>query len=190
MSIQIQGAGRFPYGLEVDSHGMALVRGVVKPTLSEESEHGDSYCIATGPLALTTTAAYNGILQVKNTSARKMYLSIFCLGIDMAYAWWKVIRNPDELGTVWTAGTVLSPNNVNFSSGNVFPAINGAFKGGDAKTISGGVMVNEFPTTQGEFTKVLEGAIILGPANSIGFSCKPSAAGNVHASMLVYFGDS
>ena len=187
MPMTIESGGTFPYKMEVDSEGRALVAASTSPELTKKSSLGNSFCISSGEVALTTTASYNGILQIKNTSSKDMHLAIFCLGGDMASAWWEVIRNPGETGTLWTAGTVVTPKNINFSSGNVFPAINGAKKGANGATQVGGDILNAFPVPIGEFTKVLNGAIILGPENSIAFMCKPIAAGTVHASALVYF---
>ena len=189
MAMQIESGGTFPYKMDVSSSGRALVEASTSPALTEFSKLGNSYCISSEEVALTTTASYSGILQIKNTSIKHMHIAIFCLGGDMASAWWSVVRNPGETGTLWSAGTLLSPNNINFSSGNIFPALDGAKKGADGATQVGGVTLNHFPVGLGEFTKELNGAIILGPGNSIAFMCKPVAAGTVHASCLVYFED-
>lgn len=189
MGLVLESGGTFPYKMSVDKEGRASVMAAIHPELSDKSKDGRSYCISSGEVALTTTGAYSGILQVKNTSTQIMNVAIFCMGGDMAHAWWQVIRNPGDTGTLWTTGATLTPKNANFSSGGVFPAVGGAKSGFDGATQVGGELMNPFPTPLGEFTKVLDGAIILGPENSIAFLCKPSAAGTVHTSMLVYFDD-
>lgn len=171
----------------VDSTGHAFVRATTISALTETADTGGSYCIATGAISLTTTASYSGIFQVKNTSVKVMRISLMCLGGDMDHMWWKLTRNPGETGTLWTTGTVKVPANVNFSSGAPFPAENGVMVGADGKTVVGGSFLNEFPIPKGELAKELAGAFSIHPGNSIAFECKPSAAGDVHGSILVYF---
>jgi hypothetical protein len=184
MGMQIESSGITKHGLVIDQTGRALVRSTMMPSLTEHSYNGESFCISTGMVALTTTN-YSGIFYVQNTSTRIMRLALFCVGGDVASMWWKLTRNPT--GGTLLSGTVLSPQNINFSSGNVFPAISGARKGAEGATVTGGDMLNEFPVPLGELTKHLEGSFSLGQNNSLAFSCKPSAPGNVHSSMLVWF---
>ena len=184
MGIQIESAGVNSNGAIVDTTGRLLTSSAVQDQLTISSQEGNGFWINTGFVSLTTTGSFSAILYVKNTSATKdLNISSITFSSDVACQQ-QAYRNPTG-GTITSAGTTLSPANVNFASGSSFGGT--ALAGVDGSTITGGTVASSVVRPIGVQGVDLAGAVILSTNNSIAFTMKPAAAGTVAISVFVYF---
>jgi len=101
----------------------------------------------------------------------------------------RLYKNPTT-GTLITGGTAVTVVNTNFGSGTA-PFDGSAIKGADSLTITDGtIMENWTQSAPGNDNQNFQGAIILGPGNSIGLEVKPSAVGDICTAWQVYVEDS
>lgn len=147
-----------------------------------ETEEG-AYYLASDFIALTTTASFNGVLYFKNTLEQEIHIAYIRTCGDMVQEW-KLIKNPTTGTLISDANAGLS-NNINFSSNKTLTA-DVYSASGDGKTITNGSQIAQLINDVGHSNTPLEGALILKNGDSVALTCKPAAAGDVCATVLVY----
>lgn len=145
---------------------------------------GDSFAIATDFIALTTTASYSGMWYIQNTSTTHNIHIEAVRTTSTVSTLWQMIKNPTT-GTLISGGAAYSPVNTNFSSGK--PLSGTVKKGADALTITDGTLFGQWMTgAYGLYERRHEGAIILGPNNTLALQCKPTGAGSAGSTLSVW----
>lgn len=148
------------------------------------SHTGDAYLMASDFIALTTTASFNGIWYVKNTSTTHNIHIEAIRTTSTVNTLWQLIKNPTA-GTLVSGGAAYTPVNANFASGKVLSAT--VMKGADALTITDGTLFGQWMTgVYGLYERRHEGAIIIGPNNAAAVQCKPTGAGSVGCTLSVW----
>lgn len=149
------------------------------------SHIGDAYSIASDFIALTTTASYSGILYLVNQTTTSLVIHLEALRTSSTVpVLWQLWKN-STAGTLISAGTVITPVNLNYSSGKSLVAL--TKKGADAQTVTDGTLVAQWMSAAyAPVQLVQQGSVILNVGNSLALTCKPSAAGSVGTTLTVW----
>lgn len=149
------------------------------------SHSGDAYSIVTDFIALTTTASYTGILYlINNTTTDLIIHTEATRNTSTVNALWQMWKNPTT-GTLISAGTAITPINLNFASGKSLVSI--AKKGADAQTVTDGTLFSQWGSAAYIPTQIVgQGSIILNVGNSYAITCKPTAAGSVGCTLTLW----
>lgn len=185
MGMQIESGDHKSNNAIVSNDGRLYTTTVARSPNAVTSETGFAYCISCADLTLTTVDTWHAIVYIKNTSSRNMYISTLIAGgtndIQM-----KQIKKPTS-GTLITGGTELTPENLNFASGQPF---NGqVLLGGEGYTITDGQQIGQsyigqYQTTFFDF----QGSIIVSRNTSIAVSVYNTVnPTDVSVNFLVYF---
>lgn len=144
-------------------------------------QNGSAFYAISGFIPLTTTASFSGILYLKNTGEVPVYIWNVRTSGTVAQQW-QFIKNPTA-GTLISGGTAITPQNLNFQSTNAF--VGTVLYGADAQTVTDGANLTQWASGVGRGAQDFDGSVIIGPGGSIALTCKPGAAGDVGASVLV-----
>lgn len=183
---QIESAGINPWGLIIDKDGRALTNSLVAPELTDAAQRGNAFYVVSDFVALTTTTSFSAVISIKNTSKQnlKMYSMRTC---GTMVQLWK-LEHDHSNGTLASSGAILQPTNLNLSSGNSFDGVVNAASA-DGQTILTPKPLSQWVNNVGFGIEILQGSIIISPQKNIALSCKPAAAGDVCAALLMYFCD-
>lgn len=153
---------------------------IVESRISDISNRdGRSYILTSDFVALTTTASFNGMLYIKNTSTDKdLYIDrvrVCGTGTSMNAMQCRFVKNP-------TTGTLISDANAgisvasNLGSNEEFEGVNYAASG-DAKTITDGTQFSQFTIhLPGHTIQEYNGAIIIPNGSAMAIEVKPGTA--------------
>lgn len=153
---------------------------VVESRISDISNrYGRSYILTSDFVTLTTTASFNGMLYIKNTSTDKdLYIDrvrVCGTGTSMNAMQCRFVKNP-------TTGTLISDANAgisvasNLGSNEEFEGLNYAASG-DGKTVTDGTQFSQFTIhLPGHTIQEYNGAIIIPNGSSMAIEVKPGAA--------------
>lgn len=143
---------------------------------------GTGYVASTSFIDLTITGSYNGILYIKNTLDKDIYVGALIFTSTVGSNKWKVIRNA-------TAGTLIS----SAVAADQNPALLGLnrtlnasiYKGADGYTVTDGDEYAAFiaNTTHGG---TMARFSVISPGSSIAWVCKPSAACTVASNIFLF----
>jgi|DEB0MinimDraft_10_1074344.scaffolds.fasta_scaffold08524_3 hypothetical protein len=187
MNVIQDGRGK-GYSAGVDSLNRALVKSVSQSRVSDISKReGQAFLIASDFISLTTTASFNGIIYLENTSDLDLYIGKIRTCSDTSgNVQCRLIRNP-------STGTLISDANdadqlpSNFGSNEAF----GGFAytaSGDGKTVTDGTNESQFINhSPGHSIQEYEGAIILPKSSSLALVAKPSVALTFCAEIQCWF---
>lgn len=159
----------------VNSDGQAFTQSEIHAEAREHSRQGQFFLFATSFIPLTTTGSFSAIFYIKNTSTTKtLHIGKLRTCSDQVCEW-KFIKNPTT-GTLISDATAAAVENMNFGSSVLY--VGDVYKGADAKTITDGVEAGTWINNIGHSQPDWEGAIMLGPGDSIALSVKPAVAGD------------
>jgi hypothetical protein len=148
---------------------------------------GKGFLIASDFVSLTTTASFNGILYIKNTSDLNLFIDkIRTCSAATGSVQCRLIKNP-------TTGTLISDANAadklssNLGSSEIFGG--DAFAAsGDAKTVTDGDNLTQFINrSPGHSIQDYAGSVILQKGNSLAITCKPSASTDLCIEVQCWF---
>jgi hypothetical protein len=139
------------------------------------SEGEMAFWLATGILALTSTGVFNGLLYIKNTSETKNIHIGKLRSCSNQICEWKMFHTITA-GTLKSDATAAAA--MNLKVGSTREIVADVFKGADGKTITG-IEVPTWINNVGHSQPDFAGSLILEPTESIAFSVKPAAAGDV-----------
>lgn len=145
---------------------------------------GEAYWVGTTLIPVTTAAGYTGVLYVKNDNDTG---DVIIAGWRLRLAgnvvqYWR-LRVKAATGTLIDSGTDLTPSNVNVASARVLNA--NVKQGSNGQTVTDGKIVSEWVNNVGVENLDMEGALVLGPGDSLTLECFPQADGDVSAAVLV-----
>lgn len=174
------------YKAKINSKNRMLVSAENKPVMAIVSgEDGEAYVFASGDfISITTTGTETGLLHLKNTSTTKnlhIYSVRTCADVINK---WKIYKNSTG-GTLISEANAGSSNNLNVTSSNIADV--NCYKGADAKTVSGGTMLEHWINDVGHSTEVFDGALILGRNDSVELSVELASAGDVCCRIIAYY---
>lgn len=143
---------------------------------------GTGYVASTSFIDLTNTSDYNGILYIKNTLDKDIYVGALIFTSTVGANRWKVIRNA-------TAGTMIS----NAVAADQNPALLGLnrtlnaniYKGGDNYTVTDGQEYAAFIAGTNHGGTMARFSVI-SPGSSICWVVKPAAACTVAANVFLF----
>lgn len=169
---------RDPYTMQggrVNGEGQQVGQVEMHVEAREHSEKGEAFWLATGFIALTTTASFSAIFYIKNTSETKnIHIGKLRTCANQICEW--------KMAHTITAGTLLTDGDaaaqMNLNVGATKTLIANVYKGADAKTMTGievPTWINNIGHSQPDFG----GSLILKPTASVAFSVKPAAGGDV-----------
>jgi len=143
---------------------------------------GYLHAFTTGPITLTTTGSYSGLLYITNSDSRPIYIwQIVAFGTVAVR--WQFVKNPTT-GTLISGGTSISATNVNFASTLTLGAT--LKKGGDGSTVTNGTTFlyagNPAFDASSPLTRT---PIIIGQSGSFALMCRPSASCDAFVSAVV-----
>jgi hypothetical protein len=171
-----------------------LVESTSLPFIAYESEdQANSFLVASGFIALTTTGSFNGMLYMKNTDSqnRNFHIHHFrvCSGLGASAS--STLQIQCKLNA--TAGTLISDANAATVT-NMNTNSNKAFGGdvyaasGDGKTVTDGSSFTQFINrAPGHSIQDYDGSIVIGNGVSFTIECKPSEAQTVCIELIGYF---
>lgn len=156
------------------------------------NRNGRSFILASDFVSLTTTASFNGILYVKNTSTeRDLFIDrirVCGTGTSMNSMQCILTKNP-------TTGTLISDQNdgtsipSNLGSNEEFTGTNYAASA-DGKTVTDGTQFSQFTIhLPGHTIQEYNGSIILPGGASMAISLKPGAATTACVEVQCWFED-
>lgn len=177
------------YVAAVNSDNRLETRSVTRPVVSDIShENGEAFVVASDFITLTTTASFNGILYIKNTSTTK-HLHIEKIRVCSSASGsvqCRLVKNPTT-GTLISDANSADVGNANFSSALAFTGL-GYAASGDGKTITDGTNFSNFiNNSPGHSIQEYLGALILGPGDSLALTAKPSASTTLCSEIQCYF---
>jgi hypothetical protein len=173
---------------KVDSDNRLRTRSVTRNIQAQRSFEGYGYNLNTGNIALTS-GSESAIMYLKYTGNENFHISALAVGVgsmggtvsDPTLI--KLIKNPTS-GTLISDKTAVDDNeNRNFGSPNTLSA--DVYKGGEAKTVSGGQEVARFfQNGNGRLFATID--FIIPPQNSVAVTFTPNAttAGNIYAALI------
>lgn len=134
-------------------------------------------------IALTAAAGESAVLYLRNDSESPLSVGgLFASSSQPGV--WRFYRNPTG-GTITTAGTTISPVQLNFASARQF---DGLLKyGASGQTITGGTVLALGYVMQGFRALPLDGAAILTTGSTFGLTFTPDADTLVTATAVVSF---
>jgi hypothetical protein len=156
---------------------------VADVSLNTEKAH----LIASDFISLTTTASFSGLLYIKNTGSKNLYIQTIRTCSDATGSiQLRIISNP-------TTGTLISDaNNADSLSSNLASSIN--FDGdaysasGDGKTVTNGANFTQFINkSPGHSIQDYQGAIVIPKGKSMAITCKPSVATTICVEVQCWF---
>lgn len=180
------------YRVQVDSENKLMTRAVSQDTISHISEdHEDAYGINTPLLTVTTTGGR--MLYIKNTSSTKSFYFN-----DFWFNWNGGSTNFNRpcYGQLWFGDPAPSANNTSGTAGNLNQksqetaelTIEYWDEVGDGMTVAaGGSQAFDFILTQGANHYFVDGAIILGRNDTVGFNMDGHEIGEVSINILGFF---
>jgi hypothetical protein len=165
----------------VNAENRLMTQTLTESQTTHHAHEGNVFSFPTGLIDYTTTASYNGLLYVKNTSPDKnFYVDTIRLTASVPCRF-RVRKNP-TLGTLITGGTLSEPVVSRFDSGNSF---SGDFKyGADAQTVTDGTIFAEVYGA-GALAE-MHGILILTPNTTFSIEVQPSATAIVGCVMIGY----
>lgn len=189
--IMIQDGSGKGYLAKVNSENRIETVAITFPEVAHISaEDQQAYVVASDFVSLTTTGSFNGIQYIKNTSTTKnLHVErIRVCSSEAGHIQCKLIKNPTT-GTLISDANEGTKVNSNFSSNNLFQGLTYAASA-DGKTITDGTQSSNFIIkSPGHTIQDYQGALILGPSDSLALVCKPSATTVLCSEMQVYFED-
>lgn len=167
------GAGK-SYEAEVDYHLRLLTKSTTISGLHFNSEEEElSFDFSSGDfINLTTTGVEHGVFYLKNISTtRNLHIHTVRTCADQQHKV-KIYKNPTS-GTLISNAVAGISTNLNFGSSKLAEA--SVFSGVNGDTLTGDVMTQHINNV-GHSTARIEGALILPPEKSIGFTCEVAVA--------------
>jgi len=167
---------------KVTSNNQLSVASDAMPRSGRACFDGFLHGFTTGPIALTTTGSYNGLLYLLNLSSLSIYVWQLSLMATIS-ARWQLIKNPTA-GTLISAGTAISATNMNFA--NTFTLDATLKKGANGSTITDGTSFYYGGKPAYDNASLLgDTPILIGQSDALAISCRPSASCDAFVSMLV-----
>lgn len=177
------GRGRGYLAEVTQQHKLVTQSTVLQNVYSASVEIGQAYVLTTDFLTISDTVNFSAIIYFKNASnTEHIHLEMIKAAQDVM-TYWQFKRNPTS-GTIISTADPANVTNINFVSNNV--ADINAYQGFNGATINGTSAANWIENAGG-IPLTMGGAIILGPQDSVGFACKPSAAATINMSLLIYY---
>lgn len=168
--------------LQITADGMAAVQAVTIDSIHAASHNGTAFSVLREATSYTSAAGQSGVIYIKNTGTQDVHIDSLFFSLTAA-ARVKVIRNPTT-GTLVTAGTVFSPVNLNFSSGNTFAG--DCLLGTSGQTVTNGTTAISRRYPAGVYFGDLRSAITIERGGSIAITITPEADCVADVSLWVY----
>jgi len=176
------------YRLKVLEDNSIPVTAVAKSEMVDTSETTEkAFIFANGGIpSITTLNTITPILYVKNTSTTEVLHIHSLRSCATQVSKWRVYKNI-------TGGTILSNqnlglnNNLNISSATDCECT--VYSGADGDTYSGGSMFEHWINDVGHSIEEFQGAIILGPDDSLTLTVEVEVAAQVCCRMIGYYRD-
>lgn len=181
MTIIVDGSGS-GFQAKVTKANQLSVFAVTETGYHASSDDGNAYAITSGNVTIGASGT-EGILYFKNTGEGAFHVDSIIFANDVA-ARWVVYRNPTT-GTLISGGSAVTPVNLNFNSNNTLT--NTSKKGTDASTITDGTAFVTAEAAVGTIRFRIDGAIILGGADSIAMESVVGAAAELAVTILGHF---
>jgi len=169
-------------GATVNVDGEVKVRAHTDPSAKVSAEDGNSYILTSGKVAIGASGT-EGILYFKNSDTVSFHLQSIDVSNDVATDW--VFRKNPTTGTLISGGDTVVSLNTNFSSGKSITETSRI--GTDASTVTDGddfAAIYLAANDHGELD--YQGAIIIGPTDSISAESTVGAAASVVATFHFY----
>jgi hypothetical protein len=157
-----------------------LTRSVVSGSLFEAAEVGDAYIIPTDFVSLT--AGTTGLLYWK-VHPEMTHLNHITVASDVVakVRLWRDVT----AGTLITAGTAVSPVNMNSGSGNEFDG--DALQGADGQTVTDGVLTHTALCPANATVHLpFDDAFLMGANATFAVTIEVAGAGTVSANVVLY----
>lgn len=162
------GGGHF---LEINKDGQALTQSEIHKEIKQHSTIGEAFVITSGFISVSATADQtSALLYIKNTSTTKSILINRVQPNSEVAAKWRLKVDPTGL----SASTATAAVNMNRSSSNTLDAT--VEYGAQDATVTGGTVLADWIVPGGAADFSLEGALILGPNDSLAVEVIPFAA--------------
>lgn len=170
---------------KVDSNNRLHTLSVAQDNVYDAATNrGDAYDFSTADfVAITNADTESGILYLSNDSTtRDLHIHTVRTCAEAAHKV-KIYRNVTG-GTLVSTATAGIKTNINFGSSKTPDAT--VYSGADSATITGTVMTQHINGV-GHSTLMLDGALVLGPGDTIAISMELSAAGDCCVRMVGYY---
>ena len=179
--------------MRVTEEGRATIDSVLLPKIAHVSQkYGEAFILASGFIALTTTASFNGMMYFKNTDAQNRNFKIHhfraCGGLCAAGSTLQVVVyiNPTT-GTLISDAVAGYENNMNTTNSNTLGGLLYA-PSGDGKTVTDGTYFTQFINhAPGHSIQEYDGGIVIGKNKSFTIVVKPSVAMTVCIELIGYY---
>jgi len=169
----------------VDDKQRLQTRSVTVPVMTDRShDAGESFVFASGDfINITTVDTETGFLYIKNNSTSKdLHIqSIRTCGTQTQK--WKLYSNVTA-GTLVSGAVAGSNNNLNLGSSVASDVT--VYKGADATTITDGTMMEHWINEIGHSKEDFQGALILGPSDTIAITVETAIAGDFCSRIIGY----
>jgi hypothetical protein len=187
MNVIQDGKGK-GYSAEVDSINRLLVKAISQSRVSDISNRTEkAFLLASDYISLTTTASFNGLIYVKNTSDDTLYIGKIRTCSDASgNVQIKVVRNPST-GTLVSDANAASQYSANFGSSELFGGL--AYSAsGDGKTITDGNDATQFINhSPGHSIQDYEGSLVIPKGQSFALTAKPSVSMTICVEIQCWF---
>jgi hypothetical protein len=182
MATQIKDGGGSGRLARVNAGGQLEAKAEVLSELAAVSRGTESaFMVATDFAALTSTGIFSGVLFYKNTSQTEQRVYRM-QSAGTVLQQWRLIKNPTA-GTLISAGTARVAENLDSSSPVTLVAQ--LLAGAEGLTVTDGLLWTQWVNAPGHAEHILDGAFIVQPGDSLALVCKPAAAADVCASLLI-----
>ena len=185
MSIEIRDGTGSKKTAGVTATNRLKVQSVTKPTVSAESEDGGTAFVVSNRdfETITTTGTDTPILYIKNNSdTRNLHIySIRTCGTQVQK--WNLNRG--ITGGIVTSALTASVETLNLAKTTTNEIA--AYSGIDAETFASTARLGHWINKIGHSEENFDGALILGPSNSICVSAELAIAGDVCVRVIAYY---
>jgi hypothetical protein len=176
------------YSAGVDSDKRLLSKAISQSRVSDISRrNGKAFLISTDFISLTTTASFNGIVYIKNTSDEDLFIGKVRTCSDTSgNVQVRILRNPTT-GTLISDANAATQLSANFGSSEIFGG-DAYAASGDGKTVTDGSNSSQFINhSPGHSIQDYEGAVVIPKGQSFAITAKPSVALTFCAEIQCWF---
>jgi hypothetical protein len=186
MSMRIRSGSGTSYEAKVTQDQRLSTRASTSHRFLIASEEDSlSYIVATGSfISISTINTEYGILYFKNTSTDEHFhiKEIRTCGTNLTQ--WKYYKN-STTGTLISGAVAGIATNIDFKSPRTIEGI--VYKGANGVTLTDGTLFDQMICETGHCEEHFEGALILGPGNSIAMTVQVPVAASVCCRIMGWY---
>lgn len=182
MSVEIRDGKGTTYTAKVTTANQLSVAADAIPRSGKACFDGRLHGVTTDAIALTTTGSFSGVFYLTNASEQPVFLWHLVM-LATVNARWELRKNPSA-GTLISAGTAVTPVNLNFASTLAYSGT--LQKGANAQTVTDGDTFAFGASAAFEAAHVIDNSpLVLGQSDSLAVLCRPAASGDAYVSAIM-----